>query len=986
MKKIILKLWLLIIAAGLFSACEEENTEKTTGKYKPVTKIKNGYEYKALTEGPLNARIYTLDNGLKVYLSVNKKQPRIYTNIAIKAGSKFDPPQSTGLAHYLEHIMFKGTSEIGSLHWGMEKIYLEKIERLFEKHKKTEDSAKRAELYAKIDKLSNIAAQYCIPNEYDKIASLIGASQTNAYTSLEQTIYVNDIPANELERWIRLEAERMSEMVPRLFHTELETVYEEKNRALDNDNRKIWNTLLEGLFPGHPYGTQTTLGKVKHLKNPSITDIKNYFNKYYVPNNMAICLSGDFDPDKAIKLIDKHFGDFKKQEVPRFNKSESKNIEQSIEKEIYGPDAESVTIGFKFSGQKAPSSLKMEMVSRILANSQAGLIDLNLNQNQEILGGYSYPLRFNDGSALVLQGQAKRGQTLEQVKSKLLSQIDSLKQGKFDKWLLEAIVNDMKRTRMKNLENNKKRVQEFVNAFTGNYNWENYISEIEKFEALKKDGIVDFAKQHFNNNYVTIYKRTGNDTSRKKIEKPDITPVNVNRDKKSGFFKKLSGIETPTIKPEFVDYEKDLTKTTFNSQIPLLYKKNDNNKLFNLYYKFDMGKNHNKKLPYAIKYLQYLGNEKYAANALSREFYKLGCDFNVSTGKDEVYVEINGLDKNFEKALDLFESLLNNPQPNKKALDEMIKGVLKQRKNNKLSKETILRHAMVNYAKYGPESPFTHILNKKALQSLTPRELINIIKDLTHYQHKIMYYGPKDEPELKTILKNKHKVPASLKPVPEEKTFEELDTEKNRVYWADYDMKQAEMIFLTKSVQFDKDIIPEARMYNNYFGSGMGSIVFQELRESRGLAYSVYAHYSIADEKGKPNYQIAYIGTQADKLPEAKNGMLTLMQNLPESPNNFANAKDAIIKNIQTNRILGKDVLFHYEKARKKGLNYDIRKDIYREVQNMTLHDITKFHQQYLKDKQYKLLVIGKKENLNFDALHKFGNVKKLELEEIFGY
>lgn len=101
-------------------------------------------------------------------------------------------------------------------------------------------------------------------------------------------------------------------MVIRGFHTELEAVYEEYNIGLANDGEKEWVALSKKLFPHHPYGTQTTIGTQEHLKNPSITNIKNYFNRYYVPNNVAICLAGDFDPDKTIAVIDKYFGDWKK--------------------------------------------------------------------------------------------------------------------------------------------------------------------------------------------------------------------------------------------------------------------------------------------------------------------------------------------------------------------------------------------------------------------------------------------------------------------------------------------------------------------------------------------------------------------------------------------------------------------------------------------------------------------------------------------------
>ncbi len=268
------------------------------------TSVDGAHTFFTVTGDPLRTRMYTLKNGLTVYMSVNKAEPRIYTSIAVRAGSKNDPADATGLAHYLEHMLFKGTDKYGSLDYEKEKKLLDKVENLYEKYRSTTDEEKRKEIYREIDKTSGEAAKYAIANEYDKMLSAIGAKGTNAYTSFEQTVYINDIPANQLETWLKIEGERFRNPVLRLFHTELEAVYEEKNISLDSDRRAIFFGLLDKLFPVHNYGQQTTIGTINHLKNPSIKKIKEYYSNYYVPNNMALCISGDFDPDQAIKWIE----------------------------------------------------------------------------------------------------------------------------------------------------------------------------------------------------------------------------------------------------------------------------------------------------------------------------------------------------------------------------------------------------------------------------------------------------------------------------------------------------------------------------------------------------------------------------------------------------------------------------------------------------------------------------------------------------------
>ena len=184
------------------------------------------YQHETDENDPLNTIIYTLDNGLKVYMSINQDEPRIQTNIAVNTGSKQDPSDATGLAHYLEHMLFKGTSKIGTVDWEKESKELKKISDLYEERRGVTVEDERKEIYHQIDSISSVAATYAVANEYDKMISSLGAKGTNAYTSLERTVYINDIPSNELEKWLLIESERFGELVLRLFHTELETVYE----------------------------------------------------------------------------------------------------------------------------------------------------------------------------------------------------------------------------------------------------------------------------------------------------------------------------------------------------------------------------------------------------------------------------------------------------------------------------------------------------------------------------------------------------------------------------------------------------------------------------------------------------------------------------------------------------------------------------------------------------------------------------------------
>ncbi|WP_341350780.1 M16 family metallopeptidase [Sabulibacter ruber] len=978
-----------LMGAMLFAQCKTSTPTQTASsatESPSAEAAQKEFPYTSVPNDPLNARIYKLDNGLTVYLTKYENAPRIQTYIAVRAGSKNDPADATGLAHYLEHMAFKGSTRLGTINWEKEQQELAKIEALYEQYRTQKDPALRKKTYHQIDSISGVAAKYAVPNEYDKLVAAMGMENSNASTWVEQTIYYGDIPSNQVDKWAMLEAERLGVMIPRLFHTELEAVYEEKNRSLDSDQNKAFEAAFAALFPTHQYGAQTTIGTVEHLKNPSITEIKKYFDKYYVPNNMAIAMSGDLDFDQTIRTINEHFGRWQKKADPVYNAPQEKPITAPVVKEILGPESEMLLMAYRFPGIKSKDALVLRMINQILSNGQAGLIDLNINQKQAALGAASFAEIYNDYSAHFLTGNPRQGQTLDQVKNLLLQQIELVKKGQFEDWLIPAIVNKNKISKMKAYESNAARATAFVDAFIARQDWADYLKQEDEFEKITKQDVMDVANRYYGNNYAVIYKRTGQDPTAQKVEKPTITPVPANREAQSEFYKQVASRTVSELQPQFVDYQKDIQQGTLKSGIPIYYTQNKENGLFNLYYILDMGTNNDLKLGLAVDYLQYLGTDKYTAEELQKEFFKIGCSFGVSSGQDQVYVSLTGLDANLEQGLQLFESLLQNPKADPQALSDMVAGILKDRKDAKLNKNIIHSVAMVNYAKYGPKNPFTHILSEQELKKVKPAELITRIKSIPTYQHRVLYYGPRELQTISATLNTGHIVPTSLKPVPAENAFKELDIKDRRVYWTNYDMVQAELLFLTKSLNYDPKLVPTIRLYNEYFDGGMGAIVFQELRESRALAYSASSRFANASRKDRANYIMSYIGTQSDKLPEAMAGMQELLNNLPLAAANFENAKASVRNSIATERINKVGILMNYEQARKLGVDHDLRRDIYESLDALTLDQIKAFQQQFVKGQNQTILVIGSKDRLNFKELAKYGTVKQLTLKELFGY
>lgn len=945
------------------------------------------YTYTSVPNDPMQVRVYTLDNGLKVYLSKNTDEPRIQTNIVVRAGSKYDPSTATGLAHYLEHMLFKGTHEIATLDWATESGYLDQISALYEKRRGTTDEAQRALLYTQIDSLSNVAAKYASPNEYDKMITSIGAKGTNAYTSTEQTVYVNDIPTNAQEKWMMIESVRFQDLVLRLFHTELETVFEEFNRGQDNDYRKVGEAMNRELYKNHPYGTQTTIGTGNDLKNPSMVKIHEYFNTYYVPNNMAVVMAGDINYDSTIAMVDKYFGSWKSKPVPAFTFTPEAPITQSDTLSVRGPMAESVSMGWRFGGTKTNDPMMLDLIAGIMSNGQAGLIDLDLKQQQKVLDAYAYSGEQTDYSEFNMGANPKQGQSLEEARTLLLGELDKLKKGQFEDWLIPAVINDKRQQQIRYWnERNNLRAAALTDAFILGKDWKDVVDYFDRMSKITKADVVAFANANFNHDDVTVFKRTGEDKTVFHVDKPKITPLGINRGEQSEWFKRWSSIPESRLQPQFVDYKTAITRRTLAHDIPLAIIPNTSNDLFTLTQILDLGDYDDPKLKMAVNYLPYLGTATMSAEDVQKEFFKLGMQFNVNAGQDRVYVSLSGLEENMAQGIKLLESLLADPKPNAEALSELVKDELKERSDNVKDKNNILYGGMMNYARYGERSPIRNILTAAQLKAVTPEELIGLIKGINTHQHRFFYYGKKTPDAVVALLNRAHTTPAKLATWPQPKPYTELATDKDQVFYVDYDMVQTELMLMSKGAQFNVDNMPYASLFNEYFGSGLSSIVFQEIRESKALAYSAYAAYTMPGKKDESSYVRAYVGTQADKLGEAETALSALMNDMPTDEKMFAGSREAALKKIESTRTTKEAIYWSWEAAKRRGLDQDVNKIIYPKIQQSDLAGLKSFFDANIKGKHYTYLAIGKDGSLDMQSLEKLGPVKKLTMMDLFGY
>ncbi len=948
----------------------------------------SGGKYETVKGDPSHTRIYTLDNGLRVYMSVNKKAPRIQTYIAVKVGGKNDPSETTGLAHYFEHLMFKGTESFGTSDYAAEKPMLDEIESLFETYRQTTDEKQRAAIYHRIDSISYEASKIAIPNEYDKLMSVIGADGTNAFTSNDETVYVENIPSNQIENWAKVQADRFQHPVIRGFHTELETIYEEKNMSLTQDNRKMWEGVLSALYPHHPYGTQTVLGTQEHLKNPSITNVKAYHKTWYVPNNMAVCVSGDFDPDEMISIIEKYFGGMQPNpELPQLSFEPEAPITTPVVKDVYGLESEYVYLAWRLPAAADKSNDVASIASSIIYNGKAGLIDLDINQQQKLLASAAFASNMADYGMFVAIGYPKQGQSVETVRDLLLSEVEKLRSGDFDEDLIEASINNYKKDYMAGLEDINTTAMNYVNAFIEGKSWEDCVGEIDRCSKVTKEDVVAWANKYLGeNSYVVINKRQGVDNSVKKVSAPKITPIVTNRDKQSDFLAEIQNTPVKPIEPVFVNFKKEMSTFTAAPGVEVLYKKNTDNGLFSLEYVFDINNEQDPELAIALDYLTYLGTADKSHDEIATELYELASDYSCHCGSTRTYITMNGLGESMEDVMEIVEDLVKNAKGDDAILSALKADLIKSRSDNKLSQRACFS-ALRRYVAMGGEAIRKTTLTNEQVLSLTSDELLAKVRGLFDKQHEVIYYGPASEKELKKELAENH--------IESGKTLEAttlqwpkyVSTEGNSVVLAQYDAKQ---LYYNQFSCDDRALSASAeagiRLYNSYFGGGMNSIVFQEMREARSLAYSAWASLSTPFYKdGKYSYS-AFIATQNDKMRQAIEAFDDIINNMPESEAAFAIAKESLVTSIRTSRTVGEAVLQSYIECRDLGLTEPLDREVYEAVQNMTLEDVKAVQQEWVKDRKYTYAILGDIKDLDTKYLSTLGPVKTVSLEEIFGY
>ena len=981
----------LLATLALVPACPSKGpTEPTTKAPEPVSQAPAGPEAiiaasnlpPTLTEpiqtDKMGVTIHRLKNGLTVYISTDRQKPRFNAWIAVRTGSRNDPANSTGLAHYLEHMLFKGTDTRGTMDYEAERPHLERIRELYAELRSSDDPQQRAKVEAELDKETQASAQYAVPNELTRIYSNLGVEGLNAFTSDEQTVYIADIPSNRLASWAAVESERFSDPSFRLFFTEIEAVYEEKNLSLDNPYRRANEALLRALYPEHPYGTQPTIGTAEHLKTPAYQDMVDYFHRWYVPNNMAVVLAGDIDAETALPVLERTLGQLPTKPVAEPESATIKPLSGRQQRDVIVEDRQGVTLAWHTVPVTHADEPALAVMDWLMDNATSGLLNTELELTQKVPSAGSGNSFYNESGHWTVRATARDDQSLDEVEKMLLAVVDKLKAGEFTQADIDAIVINQDIGEKRQLESNVGRVWKMAASFIQRRTWDEVLARDEALRTVNRDDVIRVANAYLGDNFVALHRKKGKQEL-PKIEKPKITPLQVDPSRQSPFAKQVLEMPAAQLEPAWLEEGRDYRHIGMPAG-PMIHATNTRNDLFSIDYNFDRGSRRARLLCHALDLLDQSGYGEISAEELRKRLFALGTSIDFSCSADRSSISIEGVDANMEESVELLRAWLRIPTLDPATLTKLTENEIAERRNA-LDNSRFIGWAAGNYARYGKASEQLAEPSNKQLKSATVKKLKPLITSLPDYQHRTLYFGPRGPEDVEGLiaLGTNHK---PVKPIPDRVYRKQKGA---KIYFVHRETAKSSItVTMPMGVQ-ERPLRPSARAYQEYIGGDMGSLIFQEIREARGLAYSANGRVSTGSQPKDEWGLQGGVGTQVDKTPEAIATYLELVQQWPIKPERFEAAKTNLEQEFRSSRVDPRWVVYWVQSWDRLGEEKDPRPWMRDEIAKLTGEQMQAFAERF-KTTPVIISIVGDREKVNLDALKKIGPVTEVKAEQLVSF
>jgi len=935
-------------------------------------------------QGLKNLEQYTLDNGLTIILNEDPTRAEVFGYMVCKAGGKDDPSDATGMAHYMEHMLFKGTSKLGTTDWAKEKVEIDSIFALYDKLGKTSDEKERSAIQLSINTHSIEANKYAIPNEFSNVVKKMGGTGLNANTSPDRTVFFNTFPPNQIEPWLELYAHRIQDAVFRGFQSELEVVYEEKNMYTDMFFMQMITAFQKSFFKTHPYGQQLLIGTNDDLKNPSLTKMYDFYKTWYVPNNMALILAGDFKSEQIKPMIEAAFGSWERKETPQ-RKTWKETPPQGRELvEVKMSPVKIAMLGFATVPEGHPDELALEVCNGIISNeSGSGILD-QLALNNELLAAQLFTFPYYDyGLSIAFIVPKIVGQSLEEAEKLVLDKINIVKKGEVEDWRIDAIKKELYRQYQESMETNEYRGELLGETFAREddiFKLKNYPERINK---ISKDDVIKVANKYYGENYLAFFSKMGKNKT-EKIAKPGFKPVVSNTNAVSSFAKKLDAIQPLEYTPKYINFNNDIKTADISKGVKLYTVINPQNDIFSLKIKFTAGEKEIPMLKYATQLMGYAYTDDYNKQDLKNEFAKIGATYSVSADDSYTTLSITGIEQDLDKALQLINGLINNPKIAQEDCKILLEGAKADRKIER-SEPDAVAGAAFDWVRYGNESDYLTRLTLKEIEALQADTLVAEFLKATNYSAQLHYTGKKSLADVTAIIKKNLKFKEALT-VGDVPVYKPIKTyTDNTVYFINKKSAvQSKIFFLANGDNVVLKDIPKAEAFNQYFGGGFSGLVLQEIREYRSLAYGAGAVYRLPNKIGKPSYFMGYVGTQTDKTSEALEVFMDLVRNMPEKTERIKIIKPYLEQSALAQNPGFRDLSSYVFSLKQKGFTDDPAKLFKSDYQNLNFADITEFYNKSIKEKPMVITIVGNKKKLDYKNLSKYGNVINVNEKDLY--
>lgn len=934
-------------------------------------------------------KTFKLKNGVSVYVWEDSSKPDVFGMVSFKTGAVNDPEDLTGLAHYLEHVMFKGTTKIGSLDWAKESVIYEKIIAKYDEMAVEIDPIKRDKIGQEINDLTIEAAQYSVGNEFSSLVDLMGGKGLNAGTNYDYTVYFNSFPSTQIEKWLDLYSERLINPVFRTFQSELETVYEEYNMYRDNRQSNLNEFMMSQFFAGHPY-SRPIIGRPEHLKKPQLSKLIEFYNTWYTPSNMALILVGNVNMNEIMPLIDAKFGrlvakvDASRKSYPE---NEYKGRKEVSAKMSYYP---MLVLSFNGVPQGHNDEIALDICASLLSNSQrTGFLD-KLAIDGDLLGVGCNLNSFKEQGKIIINAipsfdpNQRCWGTHKAVEKLITKEVDNLRTGNIPAWLIESIKMDMIRKFDLGMESNDYKARLLSNAFVCNEDLNTLLAYKERVMNLTIDEIKAVAKKYFTSDCLVLRVEQGTPAKSEKIEKPKYKAITSAVGGKSDYAKSLDQIVVSVPEFKFCDFNK-IEQRPINDRSRLFYNKNTENDVFTLTLKYGVGTAKMPKLEYAIELMRNAGIiAMFKPHEFKQEMSKVNATCNYYVDDNYLYVQMQGYEKQLRDACLLLTRQVLAPQLEAKQLQSLIGSTYESRRMEKERVES-QESALENFMLYQSNSDYINRPKISDITALTIGELTGEFQRATNYEAEIHYVGSLPFDEVYEIMSSSLPLKAGETPTTSPDVKDRSDYNESTVYFLpNNDITQSKIYFYVEGIPFDKkdELIYQA--FSLYFGAGFGSLVVDEIREKRSMAYSSYGVFQTPPIANKKSNFVGFVGTQGDKTLEALDIYMGLLQDMPSRTERFASVKQNIKESILLNQPNFRIESQVYEGWKRKGYSEDPAIFKVANIEKITYDDIQNFYNANIKGKPVVIGIVGNPKLFDIAKLEKYGKVVKLKSSKLF--